>query len=359
MKKTLSLVLAAIMIIALAAEAPAATAVSDEYGTYTPLPDSVKGITIVYGDDSREGSIVADGILFLQKLINSRSGGKITLEVHLNSELGSSNVDLFESVCAGNIHMTIGTPGSSLLGGDTGILDVPSLFADWDKLWKCMQEGELHDELVKLAAKKGATALYMAPRGYRVLTSNTPVRTLEDVKGLKMRLPSNPVWISMWSKLGANIVSIPMSEVYVSLQQGVVTAQENIWEQLVNNNLLEVQKYLIFTNHVQDLFSVYINTDFYDSFNPEIRTFLDECFEVLYGWYNTNVDVYIENLQQQARAQAERYGCTFMNPDQKLLDDMAAATEDIVREVRSYSPTADRVATLALKAMGHNPDFGK
>ena len=359
MKKTLSLVLAAIMIIAPATGAVAATAASDEHGAYTPIPDNVRGISIIYGCDSREGSIVADGISFFQKLLHDRSGGKISLEAHFNATLGTTNSEIFESVCAGDIDMTIGTPGSALLGGDTGILDVPALFADWDKLWKCLQEGEFHDELVKLAANKGATALYFAPKSYRVMTSRIPINTLEDIQGLKMRLPANPVWLSMWSRLGAVVVSIPMSEVYISLQQGVADAQENSWEQIVNNNLLEVKRYLIYTNHVHDSFGLYINTDFYESFDPAIRTLFDESLKVLYAWYDENVDVYLEQIEKLAEAQAERHGSTFMEPNPSLMRDMADATEDIVREVRSYSATADRMATLALIAMGHDPDFGK
>ena len=358
MKKTLLIILAAIMVIALAANAPA-TAASDEHGAYTPIPDNVRGISIIYADENREGSVVADGIVFFQKLLHDRSGGKIVIEPHFNLTLGTSNGEIFESVCVGDINMSTGTPASPLFGGDTGILDVPALYSDWNRLWKMLQDSEFRDALVELAAGKGATALYFAPKSYRVMTSNTPINTLADIQGLKMRLPSNPVWISVWSGLGANVVSIPMNEVYISLQQGVADAQENSWEQIVNNNLLEVQRYLIYTNHVQDPFGLYINTDFYESFDPAVRTLFDESLEVLYSWWDTNIDVYVEQVEGLARAQAERFGTTFMNPDQSLLDDFAAATEDIVRDVRSYNATADRMTTLALTAMGHDPNFGK
>ena len=360
MKKILLLAIVTIAIIAFASDAPAtAKTASDEHGAYTPIPDGVKGITIIYADDNREGSIGIDGILFFQKLLNERSGGKITLDVHPSLTLGTSNADIFESVCAGFIQMTNATPSSAVLGSDTGILDVPALYTDWSRVWKCLQESEFHDELVKLVASKGSTALYFAPKSYRVMTSNTPIRAPEDIKGITMRLPANPVWISLWSKLGANVVSMPMSEVYIALQQGVASAQENSWEQLVNNNLLEVQKYLIFTNHVMDPFGLYINTDYYNSMDPAIRTLFDECLEVLYGWFDKNVDAYIERIVKQGRAQAEKYGATFMDADPSLVAAMVAATEDIVREVRSYSATADKMTTLALKAMGHDPDFGK
>ncbi len=380
MKKYLALLLAVLMIAAFAAgcagdkaatpsAAPSAApsggapagpeASSDEYGSYTPLSDGVKKVTIVYGDDNREGSVVADGIIFLQKLLNERSDGKIDLQTHFNLTLGTSNGDIFHSVCAGDVDMCTGTPGSPLFGNDTAIMDVPALFADWDLLWECLQDSEFHDAMCDLSLELGATSLYYAPKSYRVMTSNKPVSTTADLKGIDMRLPGNPVWLQIWSSMGVNANSIPMNEVYLSLQQGVVGAQENSWEQIVNNNLLEVQKYLIFTNHVHDAFGMFINTDFYEGLDPEVRTLLDECFAVTYDWYNTNINTYLEDIQSAAKAQADKFGSTFMDPDPSFMVDMANATEDVVRDVRAFSATADNLTTLALKAMGHDPDFGK
>ncbi len=377
MKKYLALLLAVLMIAAIAVgcggDNGAATPSSkpsegstagnetatDEYGTYTPLSDGVKKVEIVYGDDNREGSVVADGVTFLKNLLAERSGGKIDLQTHFNLTLGTSNGDIFHSVCAGDVDMCTGTPGSPLFGNDTAIMDIPALFSDWELLWKCLQDSEFHDAMCDLSLELGATSLYYAPKSYRVMTSNKPISTADDLNGLAMRLPGNPVWLQIWGSMGVNASSIPMNEVYLSLQQGVVAAQENSWEQIVNNNLLEVQKYLIFTNHVHDAFGMFINTDFYEGLDPEVRTLFDECLEVCYDWYDTNIDSYLEDIQGKAKEQADRFGSTFMDPDPSFMVDMANATEDVVRDVRAFSDTADNLTTLALKAMGHDPDFGK
>ena len=383
MKKYLALLLAVLMIAALAvgcsgdsgtqqsggqqsggdAQQPsggdAAQTAEDEYGTYTVIPDDVKTVTVVYADENREGSVVADGILFLQELVAARSGGKLVIEPHFNLTLGTSNGDIFQSVCAGDITMSTGTPGAAVFGGDTGIMDVPALFSDWDLLWECLQDSEFTTAMNELAASKGATALYWAPKSYRVMTSNVEIKTTADLQGLSMRLPSNPTWIDVWGSFGVNVSSIPMNEVYLSLQNGVCEAQENSWEQIVNNNLLEVQKYLIYTNHVHDAFGMYINTDFYENLDPSVRALLDECLEVTYNWYDTNVEVYLADVEEQAKAQGEKFGTTFMDPDPSFMTDMANATEAIVHDVRAYSDTADNLCSLALAAMGHDANFGK
>ena len=382
MKKIIALLMVAVMIVALAAAcggsstpatpaapeasgepaapaAPTGEKASDEYGEYTPLSDAVKPVTIVYADENQEGSVVADGILFFADLMAARSGGKITVEPHLNLTLGTSNGDIYQSVCAGDIDMSTGTPGAAVHGSDTAIMDIPALFADEELTWKCLQDSEFHDAMCELTASKGATSLYYGLKGYRVMTSNKPISTSADLKGLSMRLPSNPTWISIWSSFGVNVTSIAMNEVYLSLQQGVCEAQENSWEQIVNNNLLEVQKYCILTNHVHDGFGLYINTDFYESLDPEVRTLFDESIPVLAEWWDTNCRAYDQSTQDKAKAQAEQYGCTFMEPDASFMEDMVNATADIVHEARAYSETADNLCTLALTAMGHDPDLGK
>ena len=343
--------------------APAAPAggdkASDEYGEYTPLSDSVKAITIVYADENQEGSAPADGILFFKKVLEERSGGKIVIEPHFNLTLGTSNGDIYQSVCAGDIDMSTGTPGAAVHGSTTAIMDVPAVFADEDLLWKCLQEGEFHDAFCDYTYSEGATSLYFGLKGYRVMTSNKEIRTLDDLKGLDMRLPSNPTWIAVWGSLGVNPTSIPMNEVYLSLQQGVCQAEENSYEQIANNNLLEVQKYCIVTNHVHDAFGLYINNDFYADMDPEVRTLFDETIPVVAKWWDENCRAYNEANRQRCEEQAAKFGSTFIEPDASFMEGMVNATADIVHDARAYSPTADNLCTLALRMMGQDENLGK
>jgi tripartite ATP-independent transporter DctP family solute receptor len=87
--------------------------------------------------------------------------------------------------------------------------------------------------------------------GFRHVTSNAgPVKTPEDLKGLKIRMPVTPLWTSMFKALGASPTSINFSETYSALQTKVVDAQENPLAVILVAKLYEVQKYLSLTNHI-------------------------------------------------------------------------------------------------------------
>ena len=79
--------------------------------------------------------------------------------------------------------------------------------------------------------------------GFRHLTASSPVRKLEDLKPLRIRLPNNPVFIATFKKFGAAPIPIGWSETFTALQQGVVNAQENNYQAVLNEHFDEVQKY--------------------------------------------------------------------------------------------------------------------
>jgi TRAP-type C4-dicarboxylate transport system substrate-binding protein len=129
-------------------------------------------------------------------------------------------------------------------------------------------------------AKRGLYA-FSKPwdNGYRQITSGTkPIRTPDDLKGFKIRVPVAPLWTGMFTAFGASPTSINFSEVYSALQTHIVDGQENPLAIIDSGKLYEVQKYLSVTNHMWDGFWCLANKRAMDALPEADRAVVEREF---------------------------------------------------------------------------------
>lgn len=324
---------------------------SDEWGTYTKLSDDVKPITLVYGGDGGPTSITWAASSFLKELLETRSDGKITLDVHENSTIGS-NLELYEGVVNGDIDLCNGSPGSTFIA-DAAASDVLMLFTDWDKAWEMWTDSPFRDMLNEMFADQGVTLLWASPKSYRDYHGNVKLSSISDAKGLTIRLPGNVAWVNFWTSIGASPQSIAMSEVFTALQQKTVDAGENSSDQILNNNLLEVSDYLIFTDHYLDTMGLMMNTDRYEGLDPEIRTLFDQCMEAYAVWCEETVPEYLESEREQLVEAADASGCEVLEISDEFRQELTDAALDNLDYVRGISDRASQLLDLALDFFGY------
>jgi C4-dicarboxylate-binding protein DctP len=129
------------------------------------------------------------------------------------------------------------------------VFDLPFLFPSYEVLFK-VADGkvgkELSDQIDKKLKIKGVSFWHT---GFKQFTANTPIRKPDDFQGLKVRTMENPLLIAQYRALGANPVPIDFHELYTSLQQKVVEAQENDINTIHDMKFYEVQKYITISNH--------------------------------------------------------------------------------------------------------------
>jgi tripartite ATP-independent transporter DctP family solute receptor len=126
---------------------------------------------------------------------------------------------------------------------------MPFAFASPAAAFKLL-DGALGRELADKSAEKGMILLGTWDNGIRQMTnSKRPITKVEDVKGLKMRVPPDATLVDIMTALGAESQQIKFAELYVALQQGVVDGQENPLVNIHASKLYEVQKHLALTNH--------------------------------------------------------------------------------------------------------------
>ena len=126
-----------------------------------------------------------------------------------------------------------------------GIFGVGYAFLGYDHIWQAM-DGELGDYLRGIAGQIGFHCIHNCyDHGFREITTRTkPIRTPEDLKGFKIRLPVAPLSIALFQHLGASPTPINFGEVYSALQTGIVDGQENPLILIDTAKFYEVQKYL-------------------------------------------------------------------------------------------------------------------
>jgi tripartite ATP-independent transporter DctP family solute receptor len=207
-------------------------------------------ITLRMGHPSPVGSHHNKAAVYFAERVAHNSNGMVAVDVFPGGQLGTSK-DLIEGMQAAIIDICLtGSPHYAGFVPELQISDLPFLFKDYGHAYKVF-DGPTGEKILKYMEGKGLKGLAFFEVGFRSITnSKRPVKTPDDVKGLKIRVTPSPIMIKLWEALGAYPTPMPINELYLALQQGVVDAQENPVVTIYTLSLHEVQKYLSFTRHV-------------------------------------------------------------------------------------------------------------
>lgn len=211
------------------------------------------------------------------KEVTEKTEGRVTIGVYPNAQLGNEK-DMVEGLQLGTLQMgLIGGGSFQDLEPKMGIANLPYAWADHFHAYRAF-DGELGDKLLKLLAKKGIIGLAWWENGFRNITNNKrPIRTPEDLKGLKLRVTPIKMRLDTFNALEALPVPMPFSELYSALQQGVVDGQENPLAIIYSNHFYEVQKYLSMTGHIWGSAILVISKGSWDKVSPEDKKIIREA----------------------------------------------------------------------------------
>ena len=182
-------------------------------------------------------------------LTEKYTNGEVTVTIFPNAKLGDERT-LLERMKMGIVDAGIITNGPIInFVPRFGAIDLPFLFRSPEHAYKVL-DGSIGQSLFADLEKQGWKGLAWAERGFRNLTnSKKAVNTPDDVKGLKIRVMQNPVYVDSFKALGANAVPMAWTEALTALQQGTVDGPENPLNVIVAFKLNESQKYMAITRH--------------------------------------------------------------------------------------------------------------
>lgn len=173
----------------------------------------------------------------------------LEIEIFPASALGG-DADRIASVVSGDIDIDI--QGASALGAvyePVAVVDAAYAFDDAEHLQRFF-DSEASAELVQgFADETGVTTLGAWSAGMRQFTANEPIRSPEDLDGLRMRFPNSPQFLMNAEALGADATEVAYEELFLALQQGTVDGQENPITNIASSNLQEVQDYISMSSH--------------------------------------------------------------------------------------------------------------
>ncbi len=183
--------------------------------------------------------------------VKEKTGGRIEIQSFPGGQLGSSR-DMVEAVASGALTMV--TEGAAQLGQfvpQLSIIEAPYIWRDPAHMTRALSS-PLMDELNKaLVEKRGMRVIGVNYYGVRHITSGKKeIRSAEDMKGFKLRVPEVDTFKAMAEAWGARPTPLNFSELYLALSQGAVDGQENPLPTIASAKLGEVQKYLILSAHI-------------------------------------------------------------------------------------------------------------
>ena len=212
-----------------------------------------------------------------KKTVEEKSNGTISVQIYPNSVLGG-DAELTESVAMGTLEAAL--PSTSVLvsySDDFGIMDMPYLFSSPENAFAAM-DGDLGTYFNEKLEEVGIHSLGYSYNGLRSMTNSShPIETPDDLKGLKMRVMENEVFIDFFETLGASATPMSFNELFTGLQQHTVDGEENPPSLIYASKFQEVQEYLSLTEHVNNFLGFIMNQDFYNSLTQEQREIIDEA----------------------------------------------------------------------------------
>jgi tripartite ATP-independent transporter DctP family solute receptor len=212
--------------------------------------------------------------------IKTESGGRVQLSVFPNSILGG-DAAMLTQLRSGAINFLTYLDGSlATVVPLSAIGNVGFAFKDYGEVFAAM-DGTLGAMVRGEISKAGIHVFeHIWDNGFRQITSSMkPIETPDDLTGLKIRVPTSPIEVSLFRSLGASPTALAFSEVYTALQTHLVDAQENPLTIIENGKVFEVQKYLSLTGHVWTGFWFLANADLWSGLPKDVRELVERNIE--------------------------------------------------------------------------------
>ena len=316
MLKTKLLALALLAAVALPVNAAQAAKIEKSYKWNAAM--SVSDVTINYMIVSK-----------FAELIKEKSEGKIVVDVYHSNALGNTG-EFTQSVVAGSVDIGSGMTSDIVdFVPQAGLFDLPNLFPDVSVMRKVMS-GTFRDTMNTYNMKGGIYMLAYADAGFRQLSSNKAVRSLSDLAGQKIRVMPNPNHVAYWKALGANPVAMEFAEVFMALQQGTIDGQENPYMNIVGNNMQEVQKFIVETNHIGHIITFFMNGELYESLPDDVKALVNECAREAMEYGYSKADESIKSYKETC----VKAGCEIISLSPETLAQFKDKADVVYKMVR-------------------------
>jgi C4-dicarboxylate-binding protein DctP len=240
--------------------------------------------------------------LKFKELAELRTNGRVRVEVYPNSQLYKDREEV-DALRLGAVQML--APSLSKLAGvggaDFEVFDLPFLFKD-HAAYRKVVDGAVGSEMLQRLESSGIKGLAFWDNGFKVFTANRPLQSVQDFKGLKIRVQASRTLVKQMQKLGAEPSVSPLINVFEALRTGKLDGQENTPVNVVSQRLHEVQSHMTVSNHGYLAYAVIVNKVFWDKLPADIRIALEAALREATAFENSIAEV--ENTKAMERIKA-------------------------------------------------------
>lgn len=236
-------------------------------------------IVIRFSHVTAETTPKGQAALEFKRLAEKRTRGKVEVQVFPNASLYKDKEEL-EALQLGAVQMLAPSLAKfGLLGmQDFEVFDLPYIFPNKQVL-RAVTEGDIGRELLGQLDSRGILGLAFWDNGFKVMSSNAPLRLPSDLKGKRIRIQPSRVLEAQMEEMGATPIPMAFSEVYGALKSGLVDATENPPSNLFSKDMHKVQSHVANTNHGYLGYAVIVNKKFWESLPDDIRRTLEKCLQ--------------------------------------------------------------------------------
>ncbi len=248
----------------------------------TALP-AVAQEEIVFGISANPGSLQHLTADEFARLANERLGDSHQVVVYGASQLGNDR-ELLQKLILGTVHITLPSSIMSTVSPQFGLFDMPFVIADRAHLAR-VEEEVFWPDIAPTVEEQGYRVIALWENGIRHITNSTrPIDTPADLEGIKLRTPRGEWRIRMFEAWGASPTPMPFSEVFVSLQTGVIDGQENPLTNISAASFQEVQDFLSITGHVYSPAYPTVGIDAWEELPEDVRQVLADTAREVALW---------------------------------------------------------------------------
>jgi|GEM_PF-1180150 TRAP-type C4-dicarboxylate transport system, periplasmic component len=269
-------------------------------------------------------------IELLKVTLENWSEGKIKV-IHYSDSLLGSDKEIFQIVRQGSAAMGFMTSAPQYAHiPEVAVFDMGGYPVNYAAAVSVMREGPFREAINAAYAKVGLELIALFPTSFRELGSTHPVRSFEDLHGLRIRVMENPNHAEFWRCMGAEPVQMPMLDTYISLQQGLLNASENPLDTMLTNRITEQSKFYTETHHILFNNTIIGNSAKWAALPDDYRAMVAHAASRVSDWATANGPLRTSLAIQKLKA----LGCEIIPFPEEDRERMRKAAEPLYAKIR-------------------------
>lgn len=287
------------------------------------------------------------------EIVNNESKGALKVEVFGNGVLNQKNWKvMFEQTQSGSNAIAIESlTALSSVVEETGAISIPFLFKDAATFQKFLDSNPaILQKFLKKFEEKNLVVITTAPRPFRQnINSQRNIKTPEDIKGMKFRVPQNPTFVKIFESMGAKPVPLASGEIYSSIQLGTVVGEDNSIPVVYDFKTHEVAKFMTIWDYIADMSMMVMNKDIYNKMSDEQKALLKKAGK---EWSAVNIKEDTD-YTKVAKEKMEQAGVKFYEMPAKDKEPFKALMKPVYADFQKLLGDADwKALNDAVEAAG-------